>query len=152
MFHPYCASMSFYHVYIFHVVFYCSVCILTKNNNSFNCSYFSYAGNNFLCGWFWCMWYNICAWFTEVYFCCLFEEVCLIMCVYLFQVVFASLTTYVLVNSHNLLTSKKIFVSIALLNILRMPLGLTPIIVAFTVQVKHHGIVLQCDSGWERAQ
>lgn len=55
---------------------------------------------------------------------------------YLFQVVFACLTTYVFVNSHTTLTTQKIFVSIALLNILRMPLGLTPIILAYTVQVK----------------
>ncbi|KAK3859641.1 hypothetical protein Pcinc_034255 [Petrolisthes cinctipes] len=52
-----------------------------------------------------------------------------------FLVVFASLSTYVIANPEVVLTAEKIFVSIALLNILRMPLGLTPIIVAYTVQV-----------------
>ncbi|KAK8386783.1 hypothetical protein O3P69_017907 [Scylla paramamosain] len=51
-----------------------------------------------------------------------------------FLVVFASLTCYVLVNGITSLTSEKIFVSISLLNILRMPLGLTPIIVSYTIQ------------------
>ncbi|XP_069171929.1 multidrug resistance-associated protein 1 isoform X6 [Procambarus clarkii] len=51
-----------------------------------------------------------------------------------FLVVFASLTTHVLVESTNALTAEKIFVTIALLNILRVPLGLTPIIIAYTVQ------------------
>ncbi|XP_045104248.1 multidrug resistance-associated protein 1-like isoform X3 [Portunus trituberculatus] len=51
-----------------------------------------------------------------------------------FLVVFASLTSYVLVNGIGSLTSEKIFVSISLLNILRMPLGLTPIIVSYTIQ------------------
>lgn len=51
-----------------------------------------------------------------------------------FLVIFASLTTYVLVDATHTLTAEKIFVSVSLLNILRVPLGLLPIIIAYTVQ------------------
>ncbi|KAG7167512.1 Multidrug resistance-associated protein 1-like 3, partial [Homarus americanus] len=53
-----------------------------------------------------------------------------------FMVVFASLTTHVLIDRANALTAEKIFVSIALLNIIRVPLGLMPIIIAYSVQAK----------------
>ncbi|CAL4099766.1 unnamed protein product, partial [Meganyctiphanes norvegica] len=51
-----------------------------------------------------------------------------------FLVLFCSLTTYILVDDSHTLTSEKIFVSVALLNILRVPLGLLPIIISITVQ------------------
>lgn len=59
--------------------------------------------------------------------------------VLILQVIFASLTTYVLVDATHTLTAEKIFVSVSLLNILRVPLGLLPIIIAYTVQVIFEG-------------
>lgn len=43
---------------------------------------------------------------------------------------------YVLINGSNTLTPGKVFVSIALFDIMRVPLGLLPLIIVFTAQVR----------------
>lgn len=44
---------------------------------------------------------------------------------------------YILINDNNQLTPEKVFVSIALFDIMRVPLGLLPLIIVFTAQVRH---------------
>ena len=53
----------------------------------------------------------------------------------LLQVTFSTFATYVLVDPSHRLTSDKIFVSITLMNIMRMPLNIFPMLIIAAVQV-----------------
>ena len=49
----------------------------------------------------------------------------------------ATFATYVLSDENNILDSQKAFVSLALFNILQMPLTILPMMITFIVQVCH---------------
>ena len=51
------------------------------------------------------------------------------------QVAIASFTTYILVNSNNVLDAQKAFVSLSIFNILRRPLAFFPQLITSTMMV-----------------
>lgn len=44
-------------------------------------------------------------------------------------------TVYVLVDSNNILTPEKVFVSIALFEIMRIPMSLLPLLIVYVIEV-----------------
>lgn len=52
-----------------------------------------------------------------------------------FQVTFVMFTTYVMTDPTHILTADKIFTSLTLLNILRMPMAMLPFLIVASVQV-----------------
>lgn len=51
---------------------------------------------------------------------------------------------YILIDDNHQLTPDKVFVSIALFDIMRVPLGLLPLIIVFTAQVRYYKKCLSC--------